>query len=444
MLNKTLTFGLGEIKGFNKKKKTLTSLDNATRKTIYTEILKGFRDFARLCNFTTSLWYSSKILKAPLEDLGYNTGYKPVLAKLKLDTHLNGRILNQAFGLAKAHFAGDHGKRLMGKGETVLPTHRSDGSHPLCFHKKAVELLRKNDRFFMAYNLFASAWAKKEGLPSWVAFKINLKNRDKTGLSQLQKIYEKEWQHGSGQLVRNKNIKGSKYIMHLVAKYEPKPHKELSPDTVMGIDLGVSVPAAIHFRKSGEAERWAMCIGNGRIMINARKIIRRKIVLLLRGLKRKDSPLHGPAREAARKQLRDLRRQEKRLMKTASQKLAAIIADQAKRNGAGVWQLEDLSLAEIKEGKPWLTRNWAAGSLIDAIKWQAQKLNIELKTVNPRHTSQRCSKCGHIDKDNRPKEKKGAAYFKCTNEKCGFQDHADKNAARNISIVGIDDIISKC
>jgi putative transposase len=128
-------------------------------------------------------------------------------------------------------------------------------------------------------------------------------------------------------------------------------------------------------------------------------------------------------------------------MKTASQKLASLIADQAKRNGAGTWQMEDLSLIGMKEGQPWLARNWAPGMLIDAIKWQAKQIDAQLKIVDPRHTSQRCSKCGHIDRENRPKEKKGQSYFKCI--ECGYEDHADKNAARNLSIIGIDNIIQE-
>ncbi len=443
MLTKTITFGLGEIRGYDVKSKSIFSLNDETRKRIYTEIMIGFRDFARLCNYTTAMLYSSKILNAPLQELGYNTGYKPILEKMDLQTHLNGMVLNQAWGMAKAHFAGDHGKRLMGKGETVLPTHRSDGTHPICFHNKAVSIIKENKSYYILYNMFASKWARDKDLPSWVAFKIKFKKRDRSGISQLEKVINEEWGQGSGQLVRNKRKKGSKYLMHLVVKYEPDPFKELSPDTTMGIDLGVSVPAAIHFRNNENAQPWSMCIGNGRMMINSRGIVRNDIKRLLRGLKRKDSPLKGAVRDSARNKLRDLRQREKRIMKTASQKLASTIADKARRQGAGIWQMEDLRLTDMKEGEPWLTRNWSPGTLIDAIKWHAKQLNVDLKILNPRYTSQRCSKCGLIDNKNRPKKRKGASYFKCTNPDCGYEDHADKNAARNLSIKDIDKIISK-
>ena len=46
--------------------------------------------------------------------------------------------------------------------------------------------------------------------------------------------------------------------------------------------------------------------------------------------------------------------------------------------------------------------------------------------VNPRYTSQRCSQCRHIAKENR----KSQSQFVCV--KCGYKAHADFNASKNI------------
>ena len=46
--------------------------------------------------------------------------------------------------------------------------------------------------------------------------------------------------------------------------------------------------------------------------------------------------------------------------------------------------------------------------------------------VDPKHTSQTCIQCGHISKDNRKEQE----IFKCV--KCGYEAHADVNAAQNI------------
>ncbi len=64
-----------------------------------------------------------------------------------------------------------------------------------------------------------------------------------------------------------------------------------------------------------------------------------------------------------------------------------------------------------------------------------QKLGYKsarLVEVNPQYTSQTCSRCGFIDKNNRPTQ----AMFKCL--ACGHTDNADVNAALNILASGIE------
>ena len=51
--------------------------------------------------------------------------------------------------------------------------------------------------------------------------------------------------------------------------------------------------------------------------------------------------------------------------------------------------------------------------------------------VDPRHTSQRCSACGHLHPGNRPSQ----AVFSCLN--CGHSESADVNAAKNILAAGL-------
>ena len=66
------------------------------------------------------------------------------------------------------------------------------------------------------------------------------------------------------------------------------------------------------------------------------------------------------------------------------------------------------------------------GDLFSKITWLAVKAGKPVIAINPRHTSQECPKCGHIDKSNRSGEK-----FLCTN--CGHTEHADTKAARTIA-----------
>ncbi len=66
-----------------------------------------------------------------------------------------------------------------------------------------------------------------------------------------------------------------------------------------------------------------------------------------------------------------------------------------------------------------------------ALKYKLAYKSARLVEVNPKYTSQTCSRCGFIDKGNRPTQ----AKFKCL--ACGHTDNADVNAALNILASGI-------
>ncbi|MFQ6137453.1 MAG: zinc ribbon domain-containing protein, partial [Candidatus Hydrothermarchaeales archaeon] len=51
---------------------------------------------------------------------------------------------------------------------------------------------------------------------------------------------------------------------------------------------------------------------------------------------------------------------------------------------------------------------------------------IPMVAVSPRHTSQRCPKCGHTSKKNW----RGYSYFRC--RECGFEANRDRVASVNI------------
>ena len=72
-------------------------------------------------------------------------------------------------------------------------------------------------------------------------------------------------------------------------------------------------------------------------------------------------------------------------------------------------------------------KNWAFGQLQSFLSYKARMHGINLEKVDPRHTSQRCFVCGHIERANR----KTQNTFLCC--KCGHSSHADKNAAKNIA-----------
>jgi putative transposase len=77
-----------------------------------------------------------------------------------------------------------------------------------------------------------------------------------------------------------------------------------------------------------------------------------------------------------------------------------------------------------------LIRDCSWGNLKLKIKSVAEKFGLICKDVNPKWTSQKCSHCGHIQKENRNKE-----HFLCLN--CGFFSDADIQASINIGLKGL-------
>lgn len=81
-------------------------------------------------------------------------------------------------------------------------------------------------------------------------------------------------------------------------------------------------------------------------------------------------------------------------------------------------------------------KNWSYFDLQTKIEYKAQEAGIKVVYIDPHYTSQRCSKCGYISKDNRTEQ----ALFLC--QKCGYKTNADYNASQNIAIKDIDKIIN--
>ena len=82
-------------------------------------------------------------------------------------------------------------------------------------------------------------------------------------------------------------------------------------------------------------------------------------------------------------------------------------------------------------------KNWTYYDLQQKVEYKAKEKGIDVKYIKPKYTSQRCSKCGYIDKENR----ENRDNFICL--KCGYKAHADYNASQNISIENIDKIIEE-
>jgi putative transposase len=64
------------------------------------------------------------------------------------------------------------------------------------------------------------------------------------------------------------------------------------------------------------------------------------------------------------------------------------------------------------------------GALVSMLKYKVIPLGGQVQEVPAAYSSQTCSACGHVASENRPSQEK----FKCV--VCGYEDHADTNAAK--------------
>ena len=152
-----------------------------------------------------------------------------------------------------------------------------------------------------------------------------------------------------------------------------------------------------------------------------------------RALRRK---LQAKGTKSAKRLLRKRARKEARFATGTNHLIAKRIVTEAERTGRGI-ALEDLTgiRARVRLRKPQRVtlHSWAFAQLGQFIAHKAARAGVPLVYVDPAYTSQMCSSCGHISKNNRPSQ----ATFCCTS--CGFAEHADVNAARNIAARGAAD-----
>lgn len=90
-------------------------------------------------------------------------------------------------------------------------------------------------------------------------------------------------------------------------------------------------------------------------------------------------------------------------------------------------------LKSVKTGKKYFNnkiQRWSYAKTISKLENICDEYGINMVKVSPSYTSQTCSSCGHIDKNNRKGE-----TFHCLI--CGYENDADLNASINIHYRGV-------
>lgn len=309
------------------------------------------------------------------------------------------------------------------KGERSILSYRNN--QPIELHNKSISITYENFEFYATLRLLNRGGAKKYGFGNSIRFKI--KADDKSTRTILERCIDGIYGIAGSKLMYDKGKK--MWRLNLSYNFQPETVKALDSGKILGVDLGIAHPicASVY----GDLSRFI--IDGGEIETVSRRIDARKWSLQRQGRYCGDGRIgHGRTKRTA--PVNSIADKIARFRDTVNHKYSRALVDYAVKNGCGVIQMEDLT--GITADKDRFLRKWPYFDLQTKIENKAKAVGIEVKRIKPKYTSQRCSKCGYIDKENRPEQ----AVFICG--KCGFKENADYNASQNIAIKNIDGIIS--
>ena len=207
----------------------------------------------------------------------------------------------------------------------------------------------------------------------------------------------------------------------------PKEIKELDESKVVGVDLGIVIPAMCTLNTNSYSRK---SIGSADDFLRVRTKIRAQRRRLQKSLSQTSG---GHGRKKKLRALDKFSEYEKHWVQNYNHYVSKQVVDFAIKNNAKYINLEDLEGYGEKEKNKFILSNWSYYQLQQYIVYKAEKYGIEVRKINPYHTSQVCSYCGHWESGQRVNQK----TFICKNPECenfGEEVNADFNAARNIAL----------
>ena len=310
------------------------------------------------------------------------------------------------------------------KGNCSVPSMGTD--QPIDLHNRnlSIESDGSGD-YFAIISLLSNKGKNEFGFRSG-QIKVLIKAGDKSSKDILNRCISGDYKICASKIT----YKDKKTFLNLCYGFESNT-SGLDGNKIMGIDLGLSVPVymAFNFDKYKRDS-----IKDNRIM-TTKVALDKQLSFAKQSCKYLSEGNSGHGRKKKMVCYDKYSNKSKNLSQTINHAWSKYVVDVAVRNGCGVIQMEDLSGITVDKDR--FLRNWTYYDLQQKIEYKAKEKGIKVVKVNPKYTSQRCSECGCICKENRPDQK----TFKCVS--CGYSTNADFNAARNIATKDIENIIGK-
>lgn len=210
------------------------------------------------------------------------------------------------------------------------------------------------------------------------------------------------WSTASADLFRDRQ---GKWWLHVVVAQDVA---DVQPSfVVVGIDLGITHPATDSNNTFYGSQSWGL--------------IEQRILALR-------SRLQSKGTKSAKRHLKKLSGRQKRFRKDCDHVLSKQMVTSQQPGTTLVFEnLTDIrTRVSLRKAQRRSLHSWSFAQLQAFVIYKAQSRGVGVGFVDPRYTSQKCNRCGHRERGNRPSQ----AVFLC--KACGHSEHADLNAARNI------------
>lgn len=230
----------------------------------------------------------------------------------------------------------------------------------------------------------------------------------------LEHYLQSEWQFGTAKIVKS----GKHYYMHISVTTDVPEFQLETVRNVVGIDRGLRQIVTTYDNK-------------GRTQFVNGQFIKQK----RNHYKQLRASLQAKGTQSAKRRLLKLAERESRWMNDVNHCLSKTLVQQYGKHTLFV--LEDLTdvtfdtVSKRKKESRYEHHSWSFYDLEQKLAYKAIQNESQVITVSAQYTSQRCSKCGIIRKENRNRDNHS---YHCHN--CGYTSNDDRVAAMNIYELG--------
>lgn len=299
------------------------------------------------------------------------------------------------------------------KGLYTLPYYKQ--SNNIILHNININIYKEQTQYFVDLSLLSNKYKKELDIKSG-QFIFNMIVKDNSQRTIINHILSNQYSIVESQIRYIKRLK--KFFIYL--GYSFNQTKFTVKKNILGIDLGIKYAAYIALKDS--FKRWK--IPGNEIEVFRKQIEKRRYFIRQQ---RNTTTNRQRGRNNMLKPVTKISDKISRFRDTINHQYSKFIINIASKNDVGTIVMEDLS--KITENNKFL-RNWSYYDLQQKIKYKANEIGIKFILINPAYTSQTCSHCGYINKENRLTQEQ----FKCLS--CEFEVNADYNAALNIANMG--------